>query len=67
MGMQEIKLLNQKWISFAREHGMVAYVKNESELGIVIEIPWWKAITQERGIFYHYCQSNTEVRAALGY
>jgi hypothetical protein len=64
--MQEMNL-NQKWINYALDHGMRAYPESGDRLGIVIEIPWWNPITKERGIFYHYCVSSAEVRAALGY
>jgi hypothetical protein len=65
------QILNQKWITYARDHGFDAYVKSgwgrSEELGIILEIPWYKPGTTETGIDYIHCVSGADVRAALGY
>jgi len=60
--------LNQRLISYARAHGCEAYQESgDDRVGVIVELPWYKPGTEQKGIDYVYVKTHADVRAALGY
>jgi len=64
------QILNRRLISYAREHGLSAYPQSggdETRVGVIVEIPWYKPGTTEQGIEYACVKTFASLRKELGY